>query len=175
MLDRDDIEWLEAVEDGWSAVRLPNMVVDESFVSGDASGNRLSVRYFRHNSDRSLRAKVLFGPGTQGPPGHAHGGSMAALLDEAMGGAAWMQGHPVVAAELTARFRTMLPLGTRCVVEAHVASVNGRKVRVAGALRDLQGTTYAEGDALFITLDPKKFGALALEASRIFADLDESP
>ena len=49
-----------------------------------------SIHYFRTGPDRSLRAKVLFGPGTQGPPGHAHGGSMAAVLDEAMGGAAWM-------------------------------------------------------------------------------------
>jgi acyl-coenzyme A thioesterase PaaI-like protein len=99
---------------------------------------------------------------------------MAALLDEAMGGAAWMEGHPVVAAELTTRFKTMLPLGTRCVVEAWVIAVDGRKVRVAGRLRmSDDDTVYAEGEALFITLDPKRFGGLASEASRIFSELDE--
>jgi len=173
MIEPDDAAWLEAGEQGWRHVRLPLMVSEESFVSGDRSGRRLSVRYFRDDLDRSLRAKVLFGPSTQGPPGHAHGGSMAALLDEAMGGAAWMQGHPVVAAELTTRFKKMLPLGTRCVVEARVASVEGRKVRVIGALRGVDGATFADGEALFVALDPEQFGALATEASRIFSGLDE--
>ena len=174
MLSDDDVKWLETPQPGWSPVRLPHMILEDSFVSGDSSGHRLSLRYFRHDADRSLRAKVVFGPGTQGPPGHAHGGSMAAILDEAMGGSAWMQGHPVVAAELTTRFKTMLPLGARCVVEAWVSAVEGRKVRVAGRLRQGDGdTVFAEGEALFITLDPKKFGVLASEASRIFSELDE--
>lgn len=169
MVDLADVAWLEAPQEGWSAVRLPHAVIGESFVSGDSSGRRLTVRYFRDDSEDCLRAKVFFGPGTQGPPGHAHGGSMAAMLDEAMGGAAWMKGHRAVAAELTTRFKAMLPLGARCIVEARVVSAEGRKVRVAGRLLDVKGVTYAEGEALFITLDPEKFGALASEASRIFA------
>ena len=174
MLSDDDVKWLETLQPGWSPVRLPHMMLEDSFVSGDSSGRRLSLRYFRHDPDRTLRANVIFGPGTQGPPGHAHGGSMAAMLDEALGGAAWMQGHPVVAAELITRFKTMLPLGARCVVEARVNAVDGRKVRVAGRLRQGDGhTVFAEGEALFITLDPKKFGMLASEASQIFSELDE--
>lgn len=174
MLSDDDLKWLDAPATDWSAVQLPHVLLEDNFVSGDSSGRRLSVRYFRNDPDRSLRAKVLFGPAAQGPPAHAHGGSMAAILDEAMGGAAWMQGHPVVAAELTTRFKVMLPLGTRCIVEAWVSHVDGRKVRVAGRLKQNGGDIiYAEGEALFIALDPKKFGALALEASRIFSDLDE--
>ena len=174
MLSDDDLRWLETPPTDWSPVRLPHMVLEDSFVSGDCSRRRLSIHYFRNGPDRSLRAKVLFGPGTQGPPGHAHGGSMAAVLDEAMGGAAWMQGHPVVAAELTTRFRLMLPLGTRCIVEARVGHVDGRKVRVAGKLSQSGGDIiYAEGEALFIALDPKKFGPMALEVSRIFSNLDE--
>ena len=173
MLSDDDVTWLETPQRDWSRLRLPHMVLADSFVSGDSTGHRLSLRYFRHDPDRSLRAKVLFGRGTQGPPGHAHGGSMAAVLDEAMGGAAWMQGDPVVAAELTIRFKTMLPLGARCVVEAWVSGVAGRKVSVAGRLTRSDGdTVYAEGEALFITLDPKKFGVLASEASRIFSEVD---
>ena len=147
---------------------LPSAVGHESYVSGDASGRRLSVRYFRDLDASSLIAKAVFGPGTQGPPGHAHGGSMAALLDEAMGAAAWMQGHRAVAAELTVRFRSMLPLGTRAVVRARVIRVEGRKVGVKGTLTDGRQTLFAEGEALFVTLDPARFGPLAEDASRIF-------
>lgn len=172
MINDDDRRWVDTPEGGWTRVLLPHMVLEESFVSGDSSGQRLTVRYYRHDADRHLIAKVLLGPGAQGPPGHAHGGSMASLLDEVMGGAAWMAGYPAVAAELTTRFKTMLPLGTRIVVEARVESTDGRKVRTKGLVRDEQGVTYADGEALFITLDPKKFGALATEAAVIFAELE---
>lgn len=116
----DDAAWLEQDEAGWTPVTLPASMTSESFVSGDTSGRRLRVRYFQDDADRTLRAKALFGPGTQGPPGHAHGGSMAALLDEALGGVAWMHGHHALAAELNTRFRAMLPIGERCVVASRI-------------------------------------------------------
>ena len=68
----------------------------------------LQVAYFT-SPEGHLKARAWFGPHTKGPPGHAHGGSMAALLDEVVGGAAWVAGHPVVAATLNVRFRAMLP------------------------------------------------------------------
>lgn len=91
--------------------------IDPSFVSGDPFGNRIRVRYFKRERDGALVGKVWFGPGAEGPPGHAHGGSMAAVLDEALGAAAWMSGHPVVAAKLVTVFRRMLPLGTSCFLK----------------------------------------------------------
>lgn len=93
---------------------------------------------------------------------------MAALLDEAMAAAAWMEGHRAVAAELTVRFRSMLPLGTRTVVRARVIHVEGRKVGVIGSLTDGQHMLFAEGEALFVTLDPARFGPLAVDSSRVF-------
>lgn len=174
MISHEDSKWLDTAEQGWQRLRLPLTVGHETFVSGDPSGRRLSVRYFRDAPGAALIAKAVFGPGTQGPPGHAHGGSMAALLDEAMGAAAWMHGHRVVAADLGVRFRNMLPLGSRCVVRAEVTSVEGRKVNVKSALSDGAGYLYAEGEALFVTLDPSKFGQLAAAASQVFAEAGAS-
>lgn len=167
MIDQNDLSWVDTPEHGWVTMRLPHMVLEQSFVCGDSSGERLIVRYYKAEADQSLRAKVLLGPAAQGPPGHAHGGSIAALLDEAMGGAGWMAGHPSVAADLAVRFRTMLPLGTRVVIEASVVAVDGRKVRARAVLRGDQGTLYAEGDALFIKIDPSRFGSLTAEAARV--------
>ncbi len=153
--------WLEEPEPGWTAVTPPQAVATGTFVSGESRGNRLRVRYFRRDRSDVLMAKAWFGPGTQGPPGHAHGGSMASLLDETMGAAAWLCGHPVVAAELTTRFRRMLPLETFCIVEARVTAVDGRKVRTVAELRSRSGELHAEAEALFIELDPSRFGDLA--------------
>ncbi len=126
-----------------------------SFVSGDPEGETLRVGYFRRVADGRLVGRAWFGPGSAGPPGHAHGGSMAAVLDEAMGAAAWLAGHIAVAAHLATDFRAMLPLGTDALLEAWVERHEGRKVWTAGALRGDDGVLFAEAQAFFIRLDPE--------------------
>jgi acyl-coenzyme A thioesterase PaaI-like protein len=164
----EDKNWLESPEVGCVPADLPFLALADTFVSGDSSTNRLSVRYFHQPGNGTLLARVLFGPGTQGPPGHAHGGSMAALCDEAMGGAAWLAGYPVVAAQLNITFRTMLPLGTRCVVEARVEDANGRKIKTTCKLRSEDGTrVFCSGEALFLILDQEKIESLSQNAKVI--------
>lgn len=124
---------------------------ERSFVSGDPAGDRLRVRYFQDPAER-VCARAWFGPGAVGPPGHAHGGAMAAVLDEAMGVAAWVAGHPVVAGRLAVDFRRMLPLGTVASVTTDVHAVEGRKVRVTARLANDEGATVAEAEAVFIQL-----------------------
>jgi len=127
-----------------------------SFVSGEPDGQRLRVCYYRRPADGALVGKVWFGPGALGPPGHAHGGSMAAVLDEAMGLAAWVAGHRVVAARLEVDFKNMMPLGTVATMEVTIAGVEGRKVHMAGVLRSPDGTAFAESRGLFIELSAEK-------------------
>lgn len=162
-------------EHDWTPLRLPTDVGIVSYVSGEPEGERLRVRYYRDPVGR-LRARVWFGPGTQGPPGHAHGGSIAAILDEAMGGATWMAGHPTVALELTSRFRRLIPLGTVATLTAEFTGPHGRKLSTRGRLEGPDGTLYAEGEALFLVLDPSRFGALANRAREILGtDVSHDP
>jgi acyl-CoA thioesterase FadM len=81
---------------------------------------------------------------------------MAAVLDEAMGLAAWVAGHRVVAARLEMDFKNMMPLGTVATMEVTIAGVEGRKVHMAGVLRALDGTVFAESRGLFIQLSAEK-------------------
>ena len=90
---------------------------------------------------------------------------MAALLDETMGGTAWMNGHQVVAVELNVTFKRMLPVGTRCIIRSQVSGVDGRKVRVEATICDEQGTLYSSGRGLFITLDPSRFADMSAQAA----------
>jgi len=166
-------KWMNAEENGWQRVTLPHMVTKDNFVSGDPLGDRLRVQYFL-DQKRQLKGKVWFGPGTQGPPGHAHGGSMAAVLDEAMGGAAWLAGHMVVAAEITISYREMLPLKTWCVIEPKVVEVDGRKVRTEAEVTDRDGHVYSTGRGLFITLDASMFGDMAARLSGMLGDESSS-
>ena len=122
--------------------------------------DRLRVSYFHRASDDMLVARAWFGPGTEGPPGHAHGGSVASALDEAMGGAAWHAGYPVVAARITIDFRAMVPIGLEATIEARIESVDGRKIRTRATMIDSTGKIYANGEGLFIVLQPDQLARL---------------
>lgn len=123
------------------------------FVSSDPEGYRFRVRYYL-DSSQHLKAKVWFGPETEGPPGHAHGGAMAAVVDEVLGLAAWAAGYSIVIGNLNVNFRNMLPLHKVVSVETKVVSVEGRKVMVHGRIY-CEKTTYAVGECLCITIQPK--------------------
>ncbi len=144
-------------EAGWAELDMGGpRNTQGSFVSGEPEGQRLRVRYYRRLADGALVGKVWFGPGALGPPGHAHGGSMAAVLDEAMGLAAWVAGHRVVAARLEMDFKNMMPLGTVATMQVTIDRVEGRKVHMAGVLCSRDGTVFAQSRGLFIQLSAEK-------------------
>lgn len=133
----------------WTPFDAPALVgASLRFVSGEGDGNRYRVRYYK-NRDGLLRARIWFGPETEGPPGHAHGGAMAAVLDEVLGLAAWTAGYPVVVGNLNISFRNLLPLEQVVTVDSSIVSVDGRKIMVHGAIRDGE-TIFAEGECLCI-------------------------
>jgi acyl-coenzyme A thioesterase PaaI-like protein len=142
-------------EPGWLPFDAPSLVGESlRFVSGEPDGNRFRTRYYR-DSDKHLHARIWFGPETGGPPGHAHGGAVAAVMDEALGLAAWAAGYAIVVGNLNVSFRNMLPLERVITVESRVVSAQGRKVMVHGRIF-CDDTTYAEAECLCITLPEKK-------------------
>ncbi|PLX99808.1 MAG: PaaI family thioesterase [Desulfuromonas sp.] len=139
-------------ESEWTPFDAPSLVGNSlRFVSGDPEGDRFRVRYYKDEGG-SLVARAWFGPETEGPPGHAHGGAMAAVLDEVLGLAAWAAGHQVVVGTLSIQFRQLLPLLTVMQVESEIIKVEGRKITVHGRIVDAVGTVFAEADCLCINI-----------------------
>jgi len=118
------------------------------------------IAYFRRPNEPELYAKAWFGGKAMGPPGHVHGGAMAATLDEAMGAVCWMNGHHVVAATITVKFLAMLPIETETILEAGIARVEGRKVSTRSSLTDPNGQKVAEAEGLFIILKDEALRSL---------------
>jgi acyl-coenzyme A thioesterase PaaI-like protein len=135
---------------GWVPVVVAEDVENRSFVSGDPYGDRLRVRYYTDERTGQRAAKVWFGPRAEGPPGHAHGGSIAAVLDEAMGGNCWAQGHPVVAGTLEVVYRGPVPLGAVLRVRTEIAEVDGRKIHTRGSLEGAGGVELASSRGVFV-------------------------
>jgi acyl-coenzyme A thioesterase PaaI-like protein len=119
------------------------------------------LAYFRKPKEPDLYAKAWFGRKTMGPPGHVHGGAMAAALDEAMGAVCWMNDHKVVAATLSVTFIAMLPIETETILEARIARIDGRKIYTAAKLIGPAGKAVSEGDGLFIVLKEEALRAMA--------------
>lgn len=135
-------------EPGWEPV-VPFPSAEGTFL---ADGDRVRLAYFRKIGEPTLYAKAWFGKHTMGPPGHVHGGAMAATLDEAMGAAAWMNDFQSVAATIKISFLAMLPLETETTVEARIDRVEGRKIHLRATLTDPSGKVVAEGTGLFVVL-----------------------
>lgn len=141
-------------EPGWTPFDAPSLVGKSlRFVSGDPDGDRFRVRYYR-SEEQHLQARVWFGPETGGPPGHAHGGAVAAVFDEVLGLAAWAAGYSVVVGNLNVSFRNLLPLEKVVTVDTKIVSAEGRKIMVHGRIF-CESTTYASGECLCITIPTK--------------------
>jgi len=84
---------------------------------------------------RRLYGQIIFGAaGCEGPPGHAHGGSVAAVLDEGMGACAWLNEQHVLTSEIAVRYLAPVPLDTPVELLAEIEEIAGRRVMVRGEL-----------------------------------------
>ena len=145
---------------GWEPLpTFPWRATTWSFVSDEPHGQRIRLRCYIREGD--LLARVWFGPLAEGPPGHTHGGALAAVHDECMGSCAHHAGHLVVLANMNVRYRAATPLRTVLTLHASMTTVAGRKVHAESRMVDDSGTIYSEGEGLFVALDARRFETLA--------------
>jgi len=144
-------------EPGWEPV-IPFPSPEGTFLH---EGDRVRLAYFRRPGEPQLYAKAWFGGKTMGPPGHVHGGAMAAALDEAMGAVCWMNDHKTVAANISVKFIAMLPIGTETILEARIDRIDGRKISTRATLTSLDGTMVSAAEGLFIVLKEEALRAMA--------------
>lgn len=154
-------EWTLPIDDGLRALDPPPAGGDApQFVSADTSPDRIRARYFARDRDDSVEGHVYFGYAAQGPPGHAHGGAIAAVLDELMGYLAWEHSLTVVAAELWVKYRRPTPLKTELKLRAWIESVEGTRAELRSELRTADDELCCEGGGLFIHVGEARFAAL---------------
>jgi len=79
-------------------------------------------------------ATVEFGQAYEGPPGHLHGGFVAALFDELLGAAQTFSGKPGFTGTLEIRYLSPTPINRELKLEAHCHGSEGRKVFATGKI-----------------------------------------
>jgi uncharacterized protein (TIGR00369 family) len=118
----------------------------------------LGIQLFWNHEARRVEASVTLTEAQQGPPGHAHGGISAAIIDEVMGASAWISGHRVVAAHLDFDYLRPVPLGKPLTLQGQVAEIEGKRVLTEGVLLLPDGKPAVKGRGVFVSA-PKLFNA----------------
>ncbi len=119
------------------------------FVCGTDNPHSIGMTWWIED-DGVILSEFTLTDAQQGPPGHAHGGASAAILDEAMGAAVWAAGLRVMAVNLEIDYRRPLPLGQRVEVQARITRRGRRKVYTRGQIMLNGGTVAVEGRGIYV-------------------------
>lgn len=113
-------------------------------------------------SETSAAATVTFGSAYEGPPGHVHGGFVAAAFDEVLGYVQSLSGNPGMTGTLTVRYRRPTPLHKELFFEGEIVRVSGRKIITEGRVM-ADGVVTAEADGIFISVTKERMEKLMKE------------
>ena len=103
--------------------------------------------------ERSIVGRAVFTEPYEGPPGHVHGGYVAAAFDEVLGMAQSLSGRPGLTGNLSVTYRRPTPLYVELVFRGVVSSVEGRKIFTHGTLHH-GNVLCAEATGLFLSMKP---------------------
>ena len=107
-----------------------------------------------------VEGTATFGRQYEGPPGHVHGGIIAAAFDEVLGMTQSLSGAGGMTARLTINYRTPTPLDTELRFMGRLDRREGRKIFTSGTL--MAGERLcAEAEGLFVSVDFERLRRLS--------------
>ena len=133
---------------------VDNHVMSDSFVSGSSNPHGLGASLRRDGNVAIM--DVTLGKAFEGAPGRAHGGVIAALIDETMGMALAIHGVIAFTAQLDITYVAPTPVGEMLSSRAWLARRTHRKLFLEASVT-AQDVVVATARALFIAVDPAKF------------------
>ncbi|WP_432054654.1 PaaI family thioesterase [Streptomyces sp. bgisy022] len=131
---------------------------DQCFGCGGGQPHGLHLQA-RAGEGVSVTAEFVVQPAHQGAPGLAHGGVLAAALDETLGSLNWLLRVIAVTGRLETDFVSPVPVGTTLHLQAEVTAVAGRKIysTATGRIGGPDGPVAVRADALFIEVKVDHF------------------
>ncbi|XP_077160175.1 acyl-coenzyme A thioesterase THEM4-like [Paroedura picta] len=119
----------------------------------DEEGKGFEYVMFLNSLENKTISVFQLGPYLEGPPGFAHGGCIAAILDTTFVGCALSFVGQIMTVNLNINYKNPVPLGSVILTESKLDKVEGRKVLFSGQVWSVDGETlHAEATALFIQL-----------------------
>jgi len=136
----------------------PELSVKKNYCFGCGSDNPDSMRLkFTYDKKRGrVVCRLRLAPRFAGPPGYAHGGIIATILDEAMAKLNKLHDVTAVTGQLAVDYLRPVPLGQLLRIEAREGDIKGRRRFREGEIVNKNGEVLARGTGVFITIDPGK-------------------
>ncbi|MFN0090429.1 MAG: PaaI family thioesterase [Acidimicrobiales bacterium] len=139
--------------------RLPDPTPDGAPIDFDVHsivGGRLNPfglgAAHRREGDEAV-TRVRFGPSFEGPPGRAHGGAVALVMDEATATLLPMLGRFGFTGSIAVKLVAPAPLGVEVTFRSRLVGEEGRKLFVRCVASGPDGV-FAEADAVYVQVDP---------------------
>lgn len=129
--------------------------------SNNPDGMRLKFAYDEETD--SFICRFRLGKRYTGPPGHAHGGIIATILDEAMGKVNKLRNVIALTSEITVNYLKPVPLNKPLRVESCEVRVKGRRHINKAEILNEKNEVLARSQGLFIAIDPQKMFAKFVE------------
>jgi uncharacterized protein (TIGR00369 family) len=124
------------------------------FGCGPANATGLRLEFLLASDGAVVSLPVV--PDTfEGHPGYLHGGIIATLLDEAMSKAVRALGRPSMTRKMEVEYLRPVPSGAPLRIEGRVLRNEGRKHWAEAVIVDAEETVLAQGNGLFIEIQPK--------------------
>ncbi|MCD6490275.1 MAG: PaaI family thioesterase [Thermodesulfobacterium sp.] len=118
------------------------------FVCGKENPKGLKADFIFSNG--KAKAEIILDKEYQGYMGIIHGGIIAALLDEACAYATISLGYYTVTAEMKIRYKNILKVGEKVIVEASAEQVKSKLIQANAQIKDSKNTIIAEAEGKYI-------------------------
>jgi acyl-coenzyme A thioesterase PaaI-like protein len=112
--------------------------------------------------DNHVEGTATFGTAYEGPPGHVHGGIIAASFDEVLGMVQSVSGAPGMTGTLAIRYLKPTPLHHEVYFTGRVDRREGRQIYTSGTLT-FEDTLCATAEGLFISVPLERMRQLATD------------
>lgn len=133
-----------------------NIPRNHCFGCGADNPEGMHLKFVLDEARKTFVCKFKLAGRYVGPPGHAHGGIIATILDEAMGKANKLRHVIALTREMKVEYLRPVPLGKPLVAEGRNRSVRGRVHTNVAEIRAASGEVLARSTGKFIAIDPEK-------------------
>ena len=143
----------------------PYLRMQKNYCFGCGTNNPQGMRLkFAYDEDiRRFVCHFRLSKRYTGPPGHAHGGIIATILDEAMGKVNKLRQVIALTSEITVNYLKPVPLNQPLRVESCEVRVRGRRHVSMAEILNSKGEVLARSRGLFIAINPRKMFAKFVE------------
>ena len=126
------------------------------FACGGNNPEGMRLKFTYDEEQNAFVCRFRLGKRYSGPPGHAHGGIIATILDEAMGKVNKLRHVIALTSQITVDYLKPVPLNQSLRVESREVQVHGRRHINMAEILNKKNEVLARSQGLFIAIDPKR-------------------